>query len=329
MTTVIQCDNVNTAFVEGMWKLKTMGVIEDSRNGRVVVMPGPVVTEYRRPMERVLFHADRDANPVFHLMESIWMLAGANHMEFLLPFNSGMARYAEEDGTMHGAYGHRWRTHWDRDQLAAIVEELTRDPGSRQAVLAMWDPVADLNFPQYKDRPCNTHAYFDLRGGHLSMTVCCRSNDAVWGAYGANVVHFSVLQEWLAAALGAPVGIYRQVSNNFHLYIYNDQCHRLLDTVEAIAYDPYRSGAASALPMVYDAQEFLKDCEKLVYAEEPNEQDYHTPFFKAVALPLYNAYLDRKQGEPVAWDTIEDCDWKLAFQGWVARRDTPKEIGDE
>ena len=50
------------------------------------------------------------------------------------------------------------------------------------------------------------------------MTVCCRSNDVIWGAYGANAVHFSALQEYLAARIGVGVGYYYQVSNNFHAY---------------------------------------------------------------------------------------------------------------
>ena len=32
----------------------------------------------------------------------------------------------------------------------------------------------------------------------LCMTVCNRSNDMLWGAYGANVVHMSMLQEFVA-----------------------------------------------------------------------------------------------------------------------------------
>lgn len=330
MTTVIRVRNVNHAFIEGLWHLKTAGVIEDSRNGRngrVVVAPGPVVTEYLQPMERVLFHEKRDANPVFHLMESIWMLAGADNADFLLPFNSGMARYTEPDGVMHGAYGYRWRNQFARDQLLEIVEELKRDPTTRQAVLTMWDPVADLNRPQFKDRPCNTHAYFDLRGGHLNMTVLCRSNDVVWGAYGANVVHFSVLQEWLAAMVGAPVGVYRQVSNNFHLYLDNPQCAALLADVEATTptpdYPPHER-----LCNAETAEAFLDDCAKLVFQHDADEllvHDYETPFFREVAVPLHNAYMDRKGGYPIMWKTIAECDWKYAFQQWVARRDATKE----
>jgi hypothetical protein len=50
------------------------------------------------------------------------------------------------------------------------------------------------------------------------MTVFCRSNDLIWGAYGANAVHMSILQEYVACGLARPVGHYWQVSNNYHVY---------------------------------------------------------------------------------------------------------------
>jgi hypothetical protein len=50
------------------------------------------------------------------------------------------------------------------------------------------------------------------------MTVLNRSNDIVWGCYGANAVHMSVLQEFVALAIGVPVGSYTQVSNDWHIY---------------------------------------------------------------------------------------------------------------
>ena len=50
------------------------------------------------------------------------------------------------------------------------------------------------------------------------MTVCCRSNDIIWGTYGTNAVHFSMLQEYLAARLNAQLGVYRHISDSFHAY---------------------------------------------------------------------------------------------------------------
>lgn len=319
MSSVIRAKNVNEALVEGLWFLKAAGLKEDSRNGPVLVAPGPVITEYKYPVERVLFHPLRDANPVFHLMESLWMLAGAKHVDWLNMFNSNMQTYAD-DGILHGAYGYRWRSRFGIDQLHMIIAELRANPNSRRAVLAMWDATCDLNV-NAKDIPCNTHIYFDLRGGALNMTVCCRSNDAVWGAYGANAVHFSVLQELLAAALGAPVGLYRQISNNFHIYVDNPQVQALMNTLVAEVYDPYDLLENTPAPLLAQGESFeafLEDCAALVYAPKGR---FQTRFFNDVAVPLMCAYLGRRTGTPIYWDSIAQCDWKNSFQEWVARRD--------
>ena len=198
---VVYAHNVNDAFYGGLNMLKRDGIRQNSRAGYVLVMPFPVVTVYEKPQQRVLFHTKRDANPFFHLFESLWMLAGWNNAHWLDQFVHDFSeRFAEEDGRIHGAYGHRWLRHFDMEgggedrrlpnQLDTIVELLKKNPDDRRIVLTMWDPVADLGVTK-KDVPCNTQAYFRVRSTldsgvsrHprlLDMTVCCRSNDAVWG----------------------------------------------------------------------------------------------------------------------------------------------------
>lgn len=314
----IQAPNINQAFVEGFWWLKVAGVLEDSRNGPVLVAPGPVCTTYLRPTERVLTQPKRDANPVFHLLESIWMLAGGHYVDFLVPFNARMVEYAEPNGIIHGAYGNRWRNHFGADQLHMIVDILCADPESRRAVLTMWDPEEDLARAK-RDVPCNTHIYFDCRGGKLNMTVCCRSNDMLWGAYGANVVHMSILQELIAAGVGVPVGVYHQFSNNFHMYTEVKMVQDLLSSPPA-GEDPYLDPAFRPMPLVWGDEQwydFLADSKSLTTGVKCV---YRTRFFREVAVPLMDAYLARKAGRP--WDVskMPDCDWKLAFLQWADRR---------
>lgn len=314
----LRARNVNHAFKDAWWRLRTEGVREDSRNGPVMVAPGPVLTEYTHPTERVLFNPTRDANGVFHLMESIWMLAGENDVRWLTQFSKNIATYAEDNHEVHGAYGHRWRRHFGVDQIDRIVRLLKKDPNSRQAVLQMWEPMGDL-LGQWKDRPCNTAVYFDCRGGVLNMTVTCRSNDILWGAYGANAVHFSVLQEVVAAGVGVPVGVYRQFSNNWHAYLQNEQVQHFLNNPPCEVHDAYEQGQCVAFPLIQPWEthvDFITDCEAFVH----DGHKYRTAFMQLVAAPLRYAYLARKAGQPWRPDTIADCDWKLAFQQWTERR---------
>lgn len=315
--------NVNQALIDGLFLLKLSGVEEASRNGPVLVNPGPMLTTYSNPTERVLQNPTRDANPVFHLIESLWMLAGLDDAKLIERFNSNIINYAEDDGRMHGAYGHRWRETFGMDQIHKAIQELQRDPASRRVVVQMWSAALDLGADK-RDLPCNTHVYFDCRGGAVNMTVCNRSNDVIWGAYGANVVHFSMLQEVVAAGVGLPVGKYHQFSNNFHVYLDNPLTKSLMETVPLEVEDPYESGHYTVQPLVGPDESFrafLHDC-FLLFAQGPFAS-FATAFFRDTVVPLWIAYLSRKVGSPINWHTIPGNDWGVAFREWVERRDGP------
>ena len=88
--------NVNNLFVEGLWRFKTCGTLTQTRNGEAYRIDEPVLTKIQNPTERVLFYGKRDANPIFHLMESIWMLAGRNDVAFLQQFNSKIGQFSDD-----------------------------------------------------------------------------------------------------------------------------------------------------------------------------------------------------------------------------------------
>lgn len=196
-------------------------VYSDSRNGPVLRFPGLVVTEWKNPLSRISWSPVRDANPFLHLIESFWMLAGRNDVELVAKLAPNMRNYSDDGSTLFGAYGHRWRRHFGHDQIAKIIAELKSNPTSRRCVLQMWDGVMELDRATGggKDVCCNHAITFDPCDGVLNMTVSNRSNDMVWGAYGANVVHMSILHEYVAAQTGLKLGSYFQASSNLHLYL--------------------------------------------------------------------------------------------------------------
>ena len=295
---VINARNVNDAFASGLEYLAAKGIEENSRNGKVVVAPGPVTTVYERPLERVLFSPLRDANPWLHLFESLWMLAGHNDVAFPAYFAKNMLNYSDDGKTMHGAYGERWRTNFGINQLRLITEELRRNPASRRCVLQMWDCrligkndlMTAINGG--RDVPCNTHAYFDCRGGRVNLTVCCRSNDIIWGAYGANAVHFAFLLEYVAAVVGIPVGVYRQISNNYHIYTEQYPKDKWIDLIEdAYIYNLYIASPIKLFPLMQNHELWFDELHQ--FFDDPFG-DYKEPFFRSVALPMYAAWHARK-----------------------------------
>lgn len=326
--------NVNHAYVRGLTYLRNHGEKHTSRNGPVVRSPEPVLTIYERPRERVLFSDARDANPFFHVMEGLWMLSGGRDAGRIAKFNSQMNQYANKYGNFDGAYGYRWLYHFGLNQVSAVVQELTERPDSRRAVIAMFDPRVDHN-PASLDIPCNTTIYFRIRDNCLDMTVCCRSNDAVWGCYGANVVHMSMLQEVVAAKLAVGMGRYYQFSNDLHYYPDVKNHQELVNN--PISRDRYTELMMPSYPLVHHAGTW--DEELVAFMQRPDYPDLRREpllnhFLTLVASPMYRAFsIYKLSKDPYRIDrmntvleainiaeTVEDTYWRIACCEWLNRR---------
>ena len=289
---------------------------EETRNGPALVYQGPVLISHVMPFRRVLFDPVRDANPFFHYMEAIWMLSGSENVDFPAQFAKQIREYSDDGTTLGGAYGFRWFYHWD-DQVSEIIEMLKKDTKTRRAVLTMWDPQFDLGSSS-KDIPCNTHAYFRVVNSMLDMTVCNRSNDLVWGALGANVVHMSILQEYIANATDIPVGTYHQFTNNLHVYEgweekWSATPSRWYQTRPAIARWHF---SPSSLPH-HEAERFV---EEGLDIDEP----YTCRIIRDNAEPMLMAWLAHKDGDDdLALHHIThiyDEDWQEGCRLWITRR---------
>lgn len=310
----------------------------DSRNGPVREINGPVITTYLRPLERVLFDPVRDANPFFHFFESLWILAGRTDVAFLKYFVRTIGDYSDDNLTFHGAYGGRLGI---GGQLRSAINELRVDPDTRRAVVALWQPNHDAGYVG-RDMPCNTTIYFKIRAGQLHMTVCNRSNDMLWGAYGANVVQFSTLLEYVAARVGVPVGTYTQISDSFHVYTDTDVWKRMAKHDNGVIHDRYLTGN-NPKRLVVRSSFFDQDLDAFMsYADKCIAQpdayvlggdfgcmEFANPVFRETAYPLLRAYGAYKSKD---WHTAfisanvcEADDWRAACLDWLARREHPKE----
>lgn len=145
--------------------------------------------------------------------ELIQLLAGWDDLEFLTKFCSRMSQFSDDGVSLRGAYGRRLR--FPVDQLQLLVDRVREDPDTRQAVLHVWKPEADL-FPS-KDLPCNTAMYVKVREGELDLTVFRRSADLVWGVPYDHFV-FCGLARFLAALTDTKPGTLRQYIDSLHVY---------------------------------------------------------------------------------------------------------------
>ncbi len=351
--------NVNDAFQTLVRYIQT-GWIETittpSRVGNVKKVPYPVLIKYEKPFQRVLFNTQRDCNPFFHLYESLWMLAGKNDVESLKFYNSKIGVIASDNGeTFNGAYGYRWRTGpgWDDsymgnpflvNQLDILIEHLKQNPNSRRAVLQMWNVGDDLlKIDSSKDVCCNLSVLFSLRKRtyhtisdtvnkygngvnirhelvYLDMTVTNRSNDMIWGMLGANVVHFSFLQEYVANCLGVQVGNYYHFTNNLHVYETNWEPEKwqkfYSNTTKEIQY-----GKLQLVKLVRNKEVFDTELERFMVSPL---QDWEEPFLESVAKPMCFAFALHKERKYE--QALELCgqiaaeDWRIACTNWIRKR---------
>lgn len=359
--------NVNEAFrglVAGIHDGSVPTERRPSRNGGVRQIAEPVILTYEKPLERTLFNAARDANPFFHVMEALWMLAGRDDVASVAYYAKQMKEYSDDGVVLNGAYGYRWRhatrdaglsTHVeleDFDQLDVIVNHLKAQPESRRAVLQMWNVEDDLlkigpGPDTSKDTCCNLSVMFSLRDALvnrvgatepcpfkvLDMTVTNRSNDLVWGALGANYCHFSFLQEYMAARLGAGVGVYNQFSNNMHVYDWNWKPEEWLADTTPDYYAASRQAGVNIghVPLVSDPAAFDREVQNVVTLfdgsrtgerfafPEPSE-----PFLATVAVPMFQAFGAYKVGDfgkaLMLAGRVRATDWRVASTNWLLRR---------
>ena len=355
----LRARNVNEALYKAILALDEHGISEDSRNGPVLVMPEPVTTVYLRPQERVMTMPERDHNPFFALFETLWMFAGRNDLDYLTKFNKNMALYSDDGTSVRGsAYGYRWRQWFGHDQLLECCEHLENNPESRRVVMSMWDAASDP-LVESKDIPCNLQVLFRMRtvgqrhatNGNvpiydLDMTVYNRSNDVIYGAYGSNAVHFSMLQEYVAAYLNNSrklkghvlVGKYFQVANNLHAYTDN-LAYQRVQRVFQQRKTPVCQYEAAAQRDLYtvrlvqvdeQADQFLEECGWFV--DHGDDYVYSNTFISDVAVPMlkaFNVWRDRDSqlNHYARWkkamyecESIEAEDWEKAASEWLSRR---------
>lgn len=333
---VINALDINDAYLKGHDLIKSFGALTSTRAGDAYVVPSPVTTIYHNPCYRVLYDPVRDANPFFHFFEALWVLAGRQDVATLAFFNARMVDYSDDGEVFHAPYGYRIRNHFAEDQLLMAIENLNGNQSSRQVVLQIWDTDLDLAGSS-KDIPCNDMVKLRVVNGLLDIVVFCRSNDMIWGAYGANIVQFSTLQEFIAGALGVPVGRYYQVSCDFHAYV---------DTLNKCP-KPSPFDAYKVLPKPYPMFNgwtvgghigFLRGVENFMGVVRSFATDFEDPtgdsfgpvpdYITDVATPMLNAWIafknkDNPDRHSAAIKEMMQChaeDWRTAGIAWLARR---------
>lgn len=184
----------------------------------------------------------RNLNPAIGAVEAAQLIAGVSTPDLVLKVAPQFERYTERDHD--GFPTHFWGAYGERIKLQAynVINKLTDDPNTRQAIVTLWDPWMD-NVTGKNDYPCTIALHFYIRDGLLDTNVIMRSND-VWLGLPYDVFQFTQLQATMARVLGTEPGTYRHTALSLHLY------ERDIASAQAL-WDNYQNDTAR-LRKIYD-----------------------------------------------------------------------------
>ncbi len=171
----------------------------------------------------------------FAVAEFLWILTGQNRLDLIKKFNSEIARYSDDDRHMSGAYGPPVA-----DQLPWVIKQIEDQEDTRQALLTIWRPRPGPS----ADVPCTISMQFMLRNDALEMVVYMRSND-LWLGFPYDLFVFTMIQRYVAHAIGVPAGPYHHHVGSLHVY------ERDLDAARAALDAPHSHVETSDLALTY------------------------------------------------------------------------------
>lgn len=117
------------------------------------------------------------------------------------------------EGKFSYTYNERYR-----EQLPQLILELDKRPGTRQAVMTMYDRHQDMNNWGGRDRiPCSMYYQFMVRDGKLHVIYTMRSCDFL--THFIHDVYFTLmLQAYIAGQLGIEAGNFTHFMGSLHAY---------------------------------------------------------------------------------------------------------------
>lgn len=232
MLKVINANDLTNGYQELLHEIMQDGDSVSPRGMRTKEIH-PCIMVLHHPENNLIFSPARAINPLFMLSEFVWIMSGLNDVEFVSKYNKAMGNFSDDGNILNGAYGPRIREfgrhyHYSKnhdreffykicgvDQLNSICEKLKKDPDTRQAVIAIFNPYVDHQ--PTKDVPCNIFLKFTLREGALDLTAYVRSQDMILG-FPYDVYHWTTLQQVVAKILNVELGAYYHIMDSAHIY---------------------------------------------------------------------------------------------------------------
>ena len=169
---------------------------------------------------RLPMPGNRRLHPRVAAVEVAWEMLGTQDPAFVLQRAPKIWQdFVEEDGKIECAYGHRWRSHFGRDQLWMALQALDKDPSNRQVYVSTWDPSADGlgAMDQPKNIPCIAGFSLTRTDDLLHLSVFIRSSDVFVGLP-YDVMNYALKLDAFAASLECRPGTLHVTLAHPHIY---------------------------------------------------------------------------------------------------------------
>ena len=202
------------------------------------------------------------------IVELLWFLRGDTNIAWLKENKVSIwNEWADENGDLGPVYGKQWRD-WvgpdgsHIDQIAALIDMINRNPGSRRQIVSAWNP-ADV--PKMALPPCHLLFQTYVANGRLSLQLYQRSCDVFLGVP-FNIASYALLTHILAQQCGLEPGEFVWTGGDCHLYSNHLEQARLQLTRDP---KPLPKLIIKRRPPTIDAYEY-EDFEIVDYAPHPH-----------------------------------------------------------
>ena len=188
-------------------------------NTRIAVLPGAQSFQLDLSNNLLPLNGLRKTFPRTAAVEVAWFLRGSRDVTWLEDRGVKIWSPFAVDGTVTSAYGYRWRSAFGRDQIAAAIHTLQKDPSSRQVYITAWSGQVDGLGNTAKNIPCPVGFTLSILNGQLHSTLLMRSSDVFVGLPYDVMGHamlLSVLAGWIDSEL--TLGTMTVTFAHAHLY---------------------------------------------------------------------------------------------------------------
>lgn len=210
---IVRAKTADEAFKVWYDKLNYNASEMDSRDGDVVGEVINAITIIDDPTRCIITNDERKMSIRYAVGELLWYMSGNRNLKEIQKYSKAWDSMSDDGITVNSNYGYCIKYKYGFDQLEYVVEKLSKDRNTRQAVIH----IKEASNKDTKDMNCTVCLQFFIRDNKLYMTTYMRSND-IWLGFPYDVFNFTSLQVLLSMRLGVDLGTYTHIAGSLHLY---------------------------------------------------------------------------------------------------------------